>query len=197
MLLSFKDSWIWIIRLVLSIAIWIAYDSISHAQKTNFELNLSSEKGSVQIEADSMEVQNKKGTALFQGKVSIAQGERILYAEKVLVTYYRKSNDTFSQVARKQPKIGFGLAGIDKIEASGKVYIKVGKQAATGDYCLFDSKSNTMVLTGTKVFLTDGDNVAMGCRLTAYIDTGKAFLESCPLTHKKGWVSVIITPPHE
>jgi lipopolysaccharide export system protein LptA len=41
--------------------------------------------------------------------------------------------------------------------------------------------------------LTDGDNVATGCKLTANMGTGKAFLESCK-GQSKGRVSIIMAP---
>ncbi|RCL03070.1 MAG: lipopolysaccharide export system protein LptA [Candidatus Tokpelaia sp. JSC189] len=171
----------WISRLILSISITISIisNSVAHAQKKKIGFNLSGGKEPVQIEADNMEVHDKQGVAIFQGNISVVQGDRILRAGKMIV-YYRKPNGIVSQRVDKKPTDGLGPTGIDKMEALDKVYIKVGKQVATGDYSIFEGKSNTIVLKGKKVVLTDGDNVATGCKLTAYMDTGKAFLESCP-----------------
>lgn len=180
-------------RLVLGISFTVAFNSVVHAQQTSFGLNLSGGKEPVQIEADDMEMQDKQGIAIFKGNVSVAQGDRILRAGKMIV-YYMKPGGAPSQASHKQATGGLGSTGIDKMEASERVYIKAGKQVATGDHGVFDGKSNMMVLTGSKVVLTDGDNVATGCKLTAYMKTGKAFLESCPATRKKGRVSIIVNP---
>jgi len=180
-------------RLILGISFVMAFNSVVHAQQTSFGLNLSGGKEPVQIEADDMEMQDKQGIAIFKGNVSVAQGDRILRAGKMIV-YYMKPGGTPSQTSHKQSMGGLGSTGIDKMEASERVYIKTGKQVATGDHGVFDGKSNMMVLTGSKVVLTDGDNVATGCKLTAYMNTGKAFLESCTATRKKGRVSIIVNP---
>jgi len=153
----------------------------ARAQQTSFGINLSGGKEPVQIEADDMEMRDREGTAVLSGNVSVVQGDRMLRAGKIVVHYLK--------AGRSAQAGGLGSTGVDKIEASNKVYIKSGTQVATGDDGTFDGKSNIMVLRGKKVVLVDGENVATGCKLTAHMDTGKAFLESCS---KKGRVSIIM-----
>lgn len=162
----------------------VAVISGAGAQQTNFGINLSGGKEPVQIEADDMEMRDKDGIAVLSGNVSVVQGDRILRAGKVVVHYLKTGRAGQAGAAG-----GLGSTGVDRIEASNKVYIKSGTQVATGDEGTFDGKSNIMVLRGTKVVLVDGDDVATGCKLTAHMDTGKAFLESCS---KKGRVSIIM-----
>lgn len=157
----------------------------------SFGISLSSEKGSVKIEADSMEMQDKKGLVIFTGNVSVIQGNRTLRAGKMVVHYTKQKDNTVEQ-GWKQPNDDLNLTGIDKMEVSDQVYIKAGSQVATGDHGIFDRESNVLILSGSKVVLTDGNNVATGCRLTAHMDTGKAFLESCSSAQKKGHISVIM-----
>ncbi|AQS40748.1 MAG: Lipopolysaccharide transport periplasmic protein LptA [Candidatus Tokpelaia hoelldobleri] len=154
------------------------------AQQTSFGINLSGGKEPVQIEADDMEMRDKEGIAVLSGNVSVVQGDRMLRAGKVVVHYLKAGRASQAGAAG-----GLGSTGVDRIEVSNKVYIKSGTQVATGDEGTFDGKSNIMVLRGKKVVLVDGDNVATGCKLTAHMDTGKAFLESCS---KKGRVSIIM-----
>ena len=51
----------------------------------------------------------------------------------------------------------------------------------TGDTASFDMASQLVVISG-QVVLSQGKNVAEGCRLTIHMQTGKARLESdnCP-----------------
>lgn len=175
------------------------------AQSVNFGINLSGGKEPVKIDADDMEMRDKDGLAILTGNVSVAQGDRIVRAGKMTV-YYSKAKPADgggkagakntgggkSGKAKGAQVNGLDAAGIDKLEVADKVYIKNGKQIAVGDNGIFNAKSNVMVLTGAKVVLTDGENVATGCKLTAHMDSGKAFLESCSSGRQSGRVSVIV-----
>lgn len=182
----------------------------SFAQQTNFGVNLSGGKEPVELNADNLEMRDKEGVAVFSGNVSVVQGDRILRTSKLIVHYAKAPDDSNKGKADKdngtadkaskddqaKPAAaqagGLGSTGVEKMEASGKVYIKTATQVATGDEGVFDGKSKLMVLTGKRVILADGDNVATGCKLTAHMDTGKAFLESCKTAGQKGRVSIIM-----
>lgn len=162
-------------------------------------LNLSSGKDPVKISADSLEMRDKEGVAVFSGNVAVVQGQTTLKAGKMTV-YYNKAQSGDKDAAAKTPQpsgaAGLSAAGIDHLEVSDKVYLKSGTQVATGDSGTYDGKSQVLVLQGKKVVLTDGDNVATGCKLTAHVDTGKAFLESCKGADK-GRVSIIMAPKNQ
>lgn len=168
------------------------------AQQTNFGLNLSGGKEPIKIDADNLEMRDKEGIAVFTGNVSVVQGDRLLKAGKMRV-YYNKPNDSKindtapnNNTPKQNAPTGLGTSGIEKMEVLDKVYIKQGTQIATGDEGIFNGKTNIMTLTGSNVILTDGNNVATGCKLTAHMDNGKAFLESCPSSKKQGRISVIM-----
>lgn len=162
-------------------------------------LNLSGGKEPVKISADSLEMRDKEGVAVFSGNVAVVQGETTLKAGKMTV-YYNKAQSGDKDGAAKTPQpsgaAGLSAAGIDHLEVSDKVYLKSRTQVATGDSGTYDGKSQILVLQGKKVVLTDGDNVATGCKLTAHVDTGKAFLESCKGADK-GRVSIIMAPKNQ
>lgn len=158
-------------------------------------LKLSSGKDPVKIDADKLEMRDKDGMAIFTGNVSVTQGEAVLKSGKMIV-YYNKDaqKQKGGNAAPAGGAAGLSSSGIDRLDISGKVYLKSGTQVATGDHGTYDGKSQIMVLEGPKVVLTDGDNVATGCKLTAHMDTGKAFLESCKGAAAKGRVSIIMSP---
>lgn len=158
-------------------------------------LKLSGGKEPIKIDADKLEMRDKDGMAIFTGNVSVVQGDALLKSGKMIV-YYNKDAQKQGGDAAAAPAggaAGLSSSGIDHLEISGKVYLKSGVQVATGDDGTYDGKSQVMVLRGQKVVLTDGDNVATGCKLTAHMDTGKAFLESCK-GQTKGRVSIIMAP---
>lgn len=193
---------IWAI-MAMGIMLSGVYGTSALAQQTNFGVNLSGGKEPVELNADDLEMRDKEGIAIFTGNVSVVQGDRIMRTSKLIVHYAKAPDNEDSKADPKSNNSkansgkagagGLGATGVEKMEASGKVYIKTATQVATGDEGIFDGKSNIMVLTGKRVVLVDGDNVATGCKLTAHMDTGKAFLESCKSSSgKKGRVSIIM-----
>lgn len=154
-------------------------------------LKLSGGKDPIKIDADNFQMESQQNKAIFTGNVSVVQGDALLKSGKMIVFYNNDAKGEGAQPAGGTA--GLGASGIDRLEISGKVYLKSGTQVATGDTGTYDGKSQIMVLQGQKVVLTDGDNVATGCKLTAHMDTGKAFLESCK-GQSKGRVSIIMAP---
>ncbi|MRG54333.1 LPS ABC transporter substrate-binding protein LptA [Phyllobacterium sp. SYP-B3895] len=151
----------------------------------------------IQIDADKLVVHDKEGTATFTGNVTVVQGATLLKAGSMIV-YYVKKKEGDPAPAADAPKTG-GLGGsqdIDHLEVNDKVYVKSNDQVATGDHGTFDMKSEVLVLTGNKVVLTQGDNVAVGCKLTAQLKTGEAQLESCK-SGQTGRVSIVVAPNNQ
>lgn len=133
----------------------------------------------IAIESDQLDVDDANSLATFTGNVSVSQGETLIKTAKLLVYYAKdaagKAGATGSGSAT--PVSGGGLPGgsnqIDRIEASGKVYIKSLDQVATAERANFDMKTQIAVLTGN-VVLSQGENVARGEMLTIHMETGVA-----------------------
>ncbi|WP_026017274.1 LptA/OstA family protein [Bartonella birtlesii] len=179
--------------LALSIGI-LGFETVfGYAESAHFGISLSNDKEPVELYADSLEIRDKEGIALFRGDVSVVQGKSLLRTAKLIVYYdkMRKGAERVQAETKASSPAWFGSTGVQKMEALGKVYIKIATQIATGDKGVFDGKSKIMRLTGKNVVLTDGDNVATGCALTADMKNGKAFLEGCETSEKKGRVSII------
>jgi len=182
------------IKAVVAMLPFLGCISMAFSQQASFGLGLGSGREAIEIEADAMEMRDKEGVAIFTGNVSVTQGERILRAGQMSV-YYEKPDKNISQEntsSAGSTGTGLGSTGIERLEVSDKVYVKSGTQIATGDAGIFDAKANTLVMTGEKVVLVDGDNVATGCKLTAHMDTGRAILESCATQNRSGRVSIIV-----
>lgn len=122
----------------------------------------------IQIESDQLEVREADSVAIFVGNVSVVQGPTLMRSGKMTVYYNNNGGSPTS-----------GSADIDRLEVEGKVYVRSQDQIATGDRGNFDMKTETLVLTGKEVVLSEGENVIVGCKLTVHAATGQARLEGC------------------
>ncbi|MBN9070542.1 MAG: LPS ABC transporter substrate-binding protein LptA [Rhizobiales bacterium] len=154
------------------------------AAQTATAIKLSGDKP-IQIESDKLEVHENENLAIFTGNVNVVQEDTLLKAGLMNVYYVKGAKTTDASSGSQQ---------IDHVEMKSNVYIKSKEQVATGDEGVFDVKASTLVLTGKEVVLTDGKNVAKGCKLTVNTANGKSQLDSCG---KGGRVSVMITPDNK
>ena len=146
----------------------------------------SGTKSPIQIEADRLEVIDKKATAIFQGNVKVVQGASVLKADKLKVFYI------------KGPKGKKSTQGnsIKKLEVSGTVYVRSENNEATGDRGSFDMITEDVELAGN-VVLTQGKNIMTGCRLRANLKTGIAkMISNCDEKQgkKPGRVKMLLEP---
>ena len=148
----------------------------SYAAEQASGLKLSGD-GPVQIESDKLEVHQDENIAIFTGNVAVVQDKTLLKAGKLIVHY---ADDGGSATT--------GTAKIERLEAFDKVYMKSETQVATGDVGTYDMKTETLVLSGKQVVLTEGENIATGCKLTFQTKTGQAKLDGC------GRVSIVMSP---
>ncbi|MER8957642.1 MULTISPECIES: LptA/OstA family protein [unclassified Mesorhizobium] len=151
-------------------------------------LRLSGDKP-IQIESDKLEVRQAESVAVFTGNVNVVQGPTVLKAGKMTVYYVRDAGAAKSAQPAGAAAMT-GSANIDHLEVDDKVYIKSDNQVATGDRGTFDMKTEVLVLSGSKVVLSQGDNVLVGCKLTVQMKSGLAQVDACG-----GRVMMSITPP--
>lgn len=152
----------------------LAFSAAAQTQSSTMDgLKLSNDKP-IQIESDKLEIHDQEKTAVFTGKVKVVQGTTTLEAGTMTVFYVDKPG-----AGGATPSISSGDADIDHILVSDKVFLSSGTQTATADDGEFDMASQTFILKGDKVVLSDGPNVFTGCQLTVFMNTGQAKLESC------------------
>jgi lipopolysaccharide export system protein LptA len=172
-------------------------------------MKLSNDKP-IQIESDNLEVHDKDSTAIFTGNVNVVQGTTTMKAGRMVVHYIKGAKDDAGKADNASQKtdgagektgggeVGNMMAGgasnIKSIDVDGKVYVKSNDQIATGDHGTFDMQTQILVLEGSQVVLTQGDNVVMGCKLTANLKTGLSKLDGCGSAKDKGRVKVLLTP---
>lgn len=150
----------------------------------------------IAIESDQLDVDDRSAVATFSGDVSVQQGETRMRAERLVVHYTRGSDGAAQPAATPTSNMPGGGSDISRIEASGSVEITSADQVATAQAANVDMASQVVVMTGD-VVLSQGPNVARGCRLTVQMETGVAQLQSnnCPgSSGSSGRVQMLLTP---
>ena len=152
----------------------------AHAQTTTSQmegLKLSGDQP-IQIQSDQLEIKEQEKKAYFTGNVQVVHGTTTMKAGKMTVLYTGEGGSVTS-----------GSANIDKIFLDETVFLTSGTQQATAEKGEFDMKSQTFVLSGKQVVLSEGPNVFKGCKLTVLMETGQAKLDACG-----GRVEILLDP---
>ncbi|MFD2854173.1 lipopolysaccharide transport periplasmic protein LptA [Seohaeicola zhoushanensis] len=131
--------------------------SAVQAQTTNLAFGAVKADTSLPVEvtADSLDVNQTDGSALFKGNVLVGQGEMKLTARQVLVVYNKDGG------------------GIQRVEATGDVVLVSGPDAAEADRADYSIDTGVIVMTGN-VLLTQGPNALTSDRATVNLATGTA-----------------------
>ena len=120
----------------------------------------------IEITSDALEIEQKRGLAIFTGSVVASQGNLILRAEVVTV-YYGDHLDN---------QTGEPLQGqISKIEASGDVFFSTLEETARSEKGIYNVEGEKITLSGG-VVLTRRDNVLRGELLELDLKTGRSRL---------------------
>ncbi len=123
----------------------------------------------IEINADSLEVEQNQQIATFRGNVDAVQGEIRLRADELKV-HYRNGGDSSESAA--------GAAGaIVRIDAVGNVFVSSPTETAQGNAGVYDIDNRQITLTG-QVVLTRGENVLRGERLVLNMATGRSVIEA-------------------
>ena len=114
---------------LISLGLAAALTAVSYAQEAKGKPSGLSKnsKDPINIEADSLEVFDKEGKAIYSGNVIVTQGETVMKAKKMHIFYVR------SEEGQAAPAEGENGTTIKRVEADGEVIILEKDQIATGD----------------------------------------------------------------
>jgi lipopolysaccharide export system protein LptA len=138
----------------------------------------------IEINADSLEVQQNKQLAVFRGNVDAKQGDIRLRAQELKV-WYRTGGEAKSKAAAD---VG---GSIMRIDALGQVFVSSPQETARGDVGVYDVAEREITLSGD-VVLTRGGNVIRGQKLVMDMDTGLSRMQGGA---GGGRVRGLFTPP--
>ena len=160
------------IQIILSaLAIFAMAPALADENNSGFG-NLSEDtKEPIMTSSDQMTVDNELSQAELIGNVEIVQGDLLLYADYVRITYSK------------------GQSKIDALFARDNVILISGEDRATASEADYNLKRGTIVMTGNALVRQDGNTVSAD-RAEFDIDSGAASMS--------GRVkSVLITPPEK
>ncbi|MHA1165392.1 MAG: LptA/OstA family protein [Alphaproteobacteria bacterium] len=139
--------------------LWISGDLL--AQKIGSSLGgfSSSSNQPIDIESDTLEVQDANKIAIFSGNVKAVQGKMIMRSKRLKVKYAGGENDAAAGANTAESKKKSGGSRITSIRAEGKVLINTADdQTVTSDWALFDVISQTVTIGGNVVLSQAGAN---------------------------------------
>jgi len=132
----------------------------------------------IDIEADRLEVDDKKKLATFTGNVSATQGDFNLRAKEIQVKYTSRDGEAGSATTSGPAGPAGGNTDITQIDAKGKVLVTTkNQQTATSDWAIFDVQKQ-LVTIGGNVRLSQGPNMIQGSRLVIDLNTGISRFET-------------------
>jgi lipopolysaccharide export system protein LptA len=145
----------------------------------------------IDIEADALEVNDQKKTAVFKGNVSATQGEFNLRAKEIHVSYAPKAKGAVTTAsADGAAGLPGGSNDITQIDAKGKVLVTNKKDmTATSEWAVFDVPKQQVTLGGD-VVLSQGTNTIKGEKLVVDLKTGLTNMDQS----KGGRVKAIFLP---
>lgn len=140
----------------LALALALALSLPAAAQTVGFGAMRADPGAPIEMTADALRVNQATGEAVFTGNVRIGQGGMRLSAETVTVVYAEG-----------------GQNRIRSLNASGKVTLVSGEDAAEAAEAVYDVEGGTILLTGDAI-VTRGDSVLAGDRIEVDLDDGTA-----------------------
>ncbi len=116
----------------------------------------------IEIVSDSFTVNQRDGTAEFDGNVVVGQGEMRLTADKIHVEYDSVADQKNGKIAR--------------MVASGGVTLVSGGEAAEAKNAIYSIRDGKIILSGD-VLLTQGKNALSGQKIVINLTDGSAIIE--------------------
>ena len=155
-------------------ALLVAGGAIAQAQKGG---GLGSSKDPIDISANTTEVFQAEHRVVYRGEVEALQGPQRLRTPELTLYFAEREGAPKAATKPASGGLGGGFGSIQRMEATGPVYLVTPTQSAKGDHGTFEATGNTITLVGNVVLQQD-KNVARGDRLVIDQNTGHTTLTS-------------------
>jgi lipopolysaccharide export system protein LptA len=110
------------------------------------------------VTADRMEVEHKKNSIVYRGRVQATQGDLIMQSDVLTAIYHAE------------------MKGIREIVAEGSVRVTQGEHVATGERAVYNGSEQTITLTGNPS-VRRGSSQVSGARIVVSIAEDRAVVE--------------------
>jgi lipopolysaccharide export system protein LptA len=127
-------------------------------KKTKGKFFEAGKKEAIIITSDRMELDRKKNTISYKGKVVAVRGDATMRSETLTATY------------------DSGMVRLKKVIAEGKVRVTQGGRVATSVKAVFNSQDNTISLVGNPS-VRQGKNQISGSRIILFINEDRVVVE--------------------
>lgn len=129
----------------------------------------------ININSDTLEVQQDKQLAIFRGKVDAVQGDTRLRSDELYVYYRDRQKDSAAaQKTTAAPAAGGpDASSITRIEAKGNVFVSTPAERGQGDFGIYDVDKKVITLTGN-VLLTNDRGTIRCAKAVMYQDSGRS-----------------------
>ena len=118
----------------------------------------------VNINADTLEYDNKNNSAIFRGSVVARQADIVIFADLMEVSYGDKGGEKAAK------------GGLKQLTATGNVKAIQGERIATGQKIVFYNDEQKIVATGNPR-VWQGDNVIVGNKIIVYLKEDRSVVE--------------------
>ena len=152
--------------------------SVSDAQ------DVSGKNGPVQVGGDNWHADQSIHTEYWDGRVEVQQDDARLRADHIKLIHAGGGPNGDSK----------SWGDVVRMEAQGNVYYVTEDRTMTGDNAVYTKDDDTVVITGAKVVLKQGQNVMTGTRLVAHPNAGTSTFDSSPESENKGRVVAVLYP---
>ena len=129
----------------------------------------SGEEDKIYITADLLISDSNAQTAEFKGNVTAKQDNTMITADTLKVFY---KNETLEEGQVKADE-----QAIQKIIASGKVYINFDNRVAEADQAVYTTNSRVLVLTGSNTKVVSEGTTVSGEKITLHRNDGRVIVE--------------------
>jgi len=146
--------------------------------------NVSGKNGPVQVGGDNWHADQSIHTEYWDGRVEVQQDDARLRADHIKLIHAGGGPNGDSK----------SWGDVVRMEASGNVYYVTEDRTMTGDNAVYTKDDDTVVVTGGKVVLKQGQNVMTGTRLVAHPNAGISTFDSAPDSDNHGRVVAVLYP---
>ena len=148
-----------ILSALLGLGLWLSVPaSAALAQEIGFTGLKQDTSLPVQVESDTLSVDQASGIATFTGAVKVVQGDMTITAATARVEYAADGQ------------------GIERLFFSGRVTVSTPSEAAEADEAVYTIPTGEVVMTGD-VLLTQGPSTIAGQKLVYNLDAGQGTME--------------------
>ena len=147
--------------------------------------DVSGKGGPVQVGGDNWHADQSIHTEYWDGRVEVQQDDARLRADHMKLIHLPGGANGDDQKS---------WGDVVRMEAEGNVYYQTEDRTMTGDNAVYTKEDDTVVITGAKVILKQGENVMTGTRLVSHPNAGTSTFDSSPESTNHGRVVAVLYP---